>query len=62
MDVEPEPTTPASSPETPAPEIPMDSPDDDGNGADVPIAVRGAGMEFSHGFLAKLASNARRTW
>ena len=41
-DVEPEPTTPASSPETPAPEIPMDSPDD-GNGADVPIAVRGAG-------------------
>ena len=42
MDVEPEPTTPASSPETPVPEIPMDSPDD-GNGADVPIAVRGAG-------------------
>ena len=46
MDVEPEPTTPASSPETPVPEIPMDSPDDDGNGADVPIAVRGAGWSF----------------
>ena len=43
IDVEPEPTTPASSPETPVPEIPMDSPDDDGNGADVPIAVWGAG-------------------